>query len=110
MAGQDWNGDGKRDLIVSTGKAMVLLVNAGTNEEPVFGKPQQTDPNGEFIGAPRQQVEPAFGLASQLKASGLLKVLDAWKQAELEQALQLLEAAKDNSVMLLGAPVSIRLD
>ncbi len=53
----------------------------------LFGPPQKADPNGEFIGLAKRQTSPVFGLAAQLRGSGLLQLLDPWKQRELERAL-----------------------
>ena len=49
----DWNGDGKKDLIVGsfTGEPgnVRLYVNIGTDAEPKFGKPTFLEANGQPI-------------------------------------------------------------
>ena len=76
----------------------------------LFGPPQKADPNGEFIGAAKRETGPVFGMAQQLQASGILQLLDPWKQRELDRALSLLQAARENGVMLIGPATNIRLD
>ena len=76
----------------------------------LFGAPQKGDPNGEFIGAPQRANPVAVGVASRLEASGLFGLLDPWKQRSIAQSLEMLQATKDGAVMLIGAPVDVRLD
>lgn len=76
----------------------------------LFGPPPSGDPNGEFIGAPRRGNADAFGVAAKLDASGVFGLLDPWKQRSLKQALEVLAATREGGVMLLGAPVGVRLD
>jgi protease-4 len=76
----------------------------------LFGPPQKADPNGEFIGAAKPESGPVFGMSQQLQASGILQLLDPWKQRELDRALSLLEASRENGVMLIGPATNIRLD
>ncbi|MHC4600431.1 MAG: FG-GAP repeat domain-containing protein [Planctomycetota bacterium] len=50
----DWNGDGKKDLIVgqfSKGKIRLYL-NVGTDERPVFGKFEYLRAGGKEISLP----------------------------------------------------------
>jgi hypothetical protein len=52
----DWNNDGKRDLLVGTfndGKVMLFL-NKGTDDAPVFGK-------GEALQAGGRELRVGFG-------------------------------------------------
>ncbi len=76
----------------------------------MFGPPQKQDPNGEFIGAARNDTAPLSGLVEQLRGNRLVGLLDPWKQAELERALQMLGAAQRDGLMLIGPPLGVRLD
>lgn len=76
----------------------------------LFGPPTTKDPNGEFIGAAAPGKGPALAIAERIQTAGFVKLLDPWKQRSLDQALQLLEATKDNQLMLISPPVNIRLD
>ncbi len=76
----------------------------------LFGPPQQADPNGEFIGAPQPGGNDPFGLAAKIQAGGLLEVLDPWKRQSLASSLEILKSAHRGQVLLLGAPVDVRID
>ena len=76
----------------------------------LFSPPQSADPNGEFIGAPAKGDGDAFGIIDRIKGGGVLDLLDPWKQRSLAQSLEILGAAKENGIMLLGAPVGVRVD
>ena len=47
----DWNGDGKKDLIVGRfmGGGVYLYINQGTDEAPVFGEPAPMEAGGKPI-------------------------------------------------------------
>lgn len=49
----DWNGDGKKDLIVGsfsgTPGNVYLYLNTGTDADPAFGKPAYMEANGQPI-------------------------------------------------------------
>ena len=90
--------------------AIYLLPEPKGPLDGLFGQPSVGDPNGEFIGAPRRETAGAFGVAQRLKSAGVLELLDPWKQRSIEQSLQMLEGTKDGAVMLIGAPVGVRMD
>jgi protease-4 len=75
----------------------------------LFGAPPKEDPNGEFIGSPRKS-GAGSGIAERLSQSGMLGFLDENKQRAVEDALQSIEAARKDRVMLLGPAISVRLD
>jgi protease-4 len=97
------------DQAKMTSPPVHLLPEARGSFDGLFGAAPEKDPNGEFIGAPRQHGK-GIAIAAQLRSAGLLMILDAYKQRSLEEALQLLEAARDNSIMLIGPAVNVRLD
>ncbi|MFP6874830.1 MAG: S49 family peptidase [Verrucomicrobiales bacterium] len=86
-----------------------LLPEATGSFDGLFGSAPEKDPNDEFIGAPGH-ADKGIGILAQLRSTGLLSILDAYKQRSLEEALQLLEAARTNSIMLIGPALNVRLD
>lgn len=48
----DWNGDGKKDLVMGNGSGEVFLyLNEGTNEQPAFGKPVKLNGGSLDVGS-----------------------------------------------------------
>ena len=55
----DWDGDGKRDLIVGTVSGSVVFVpNVGTREKPVFGDPKPVTAGGKPISLDHGEAAP----------------------------------------------------
>ena len=50
----DWDGDGKRDLLVGQfgGGKLKIYRNLGTNEQPKFGEPEWFKVGGEVVTTP----------------------------------------------------------
>ena len=86
-----------------------LLPEARGSFDGLFGAPSEEDPNGEFIGTPRRTGQ-GIGVADQLRQTGMLGLLDEHKKKSIAEALQLIEAARENSIMLIGPSLNIRLD
>ena len=86
-----------------------LLPEAKGSLDGLFGAPQKNDPNGEFIGVPRNSLQRG-GIARRVSELGMMGFLDKDKQRAVETALQCIEAAQKEGVMLLGPAINVRLD
>ena len=48
----DWNEDGKKDLVMGKGNGTILVfLNEGSNEQPIFGKPIELNGGGLDVGS-----------------------------------------------------------
>ncbi len=86
-----------------------LLPEARGSLDGLFGAPSEEDPNGEFIGRPRKSGQ-GIGVADQLRQAGVLELLDGYKKRSISQALHLIEAARENNIMLIAPSLNLRLD
>ena len=86
-----------------------LLPEARGSFDGLFGAPAEEDPNGEFIGNPRQGGQ-GIGVADRLRQTGIMGLLDTNMKRSIGEALQLIEAARENNIMLIGPSLNVRLD
>jgi protease-4 len=89
-----------------------LLPEARGSFDGLLGAPSKEDPNGEFIGSPRKVGQGMVngGVAAQLSRTGIMDLLDEYKKRSIGEALQFVEAARENSIMLIAPALRVRLD